>query len=115
MTEAVVGVPMEVDEEEDDEEETREENTTGKGSKAKPKNRQLLRQSYIPPFAPDLSETKTTPKMSKAISEFILTSIGSSIHGMSWTQLTLQNFREASRHSPDLGQANQEHSNVHIP
>lgn len=76
VTEAVVGVPMEVDGDEDDAEETREDLGLGKGSKGKPKKRPPLRQSYISPFTPDLSETKTTPKMSKAISDFILSSIG---------------------------------------
>ncbi|KIO24093.1 hypothetical protein M407DRAFT_26530 [Tulasnella calospora MUT 4182] len=45
-------------------------------------------QTFIAPFQPDLTETKTVPKMVKAIAEFIMGGIGK-LHGrVSWDRIT---------------------------
>ncbi|KIO17895.1 hypothetical protein M407DRAFT_32428 [Tulasnella calospora MUT 4182] len=45
-------------------------------------------QTFVAPFQPDLSETKTVPKMVKAIAEFIMAGIGK-LHGrVSWDKIT---------------------------
>lgn len=77
MSEAVIGVSIETvkDGTGDDPNEI----PTVNGSKGRVKKQLPLRPNYIPPFNPDVSEMKTSPKMAKAISDFFIASIRKSV------------------------------------
>ncbi|KAG8939672.1 hypothetical protein FRC04_006079 [Tulasnella sp. 424] len=70
VSEAVIGVPVETVKDG-----TGDDFPTVNGSKGRVKKQLPLRQSYIPPFNPEVSEMKTSPKMAKAISDFFISSI----------------------------------------